>query len=213
MKNLLPSNPRTFGAVAAMEAHPDWVRELAYNLWAFICAQNVTAVARMLNEGTYRDDGGLVPDNMLEMRMEYSVGEAIVLENQMPRIRISRQAIQRWKQADKWEDRWLVQMRDLEPAIHRRVANILMAAGLEAAEFLAALQRGDYVTGDAVLAKQLDTRAKVAQDIINRTGHMPHTRPNDGGPVAAPPVHYDKQLAGKSHEELRKIALGEVVDV
>lgn len=202
----LPSNPREFGAIQQMEPHPPWVQDLAYNLWAFVCNQNVSEVYRMLVGGTYTDHGGIVPEDAYTPDEN---GELVP-----PKVNISRQAIQRWKNAHNWDTRWITEMRDLQPAIHQQVANNVMVASLEASSFLSRLVRGEIPITDPVAAKVVDTRAKVAQDILNRSGHMPYTRPSDGGPLPGPTVDHHKQFAGKSIEELRRMAIeGEIVSV
>lgn len=198
---MIPSNPRSFGAIQQMQEHPEWVRDLAYNLWAFVCNQNVSTVWRMMTEGSYQDHGGIVPEDQY-------------MDGYPPPVILSRQAIQKWKQTGRWDDRWATQMRDMQPEIHQKVANNLMVGSLEASEFLSRYLRGDLETTDSTLSKQLDSRARVAQDILSRTGHLPHTRPNDGGPLAAPTTDHRRQFADKSIEELRRMAIeGEVIEI
>lgn len=185
---MIPSNPSVKGAIQSMQEHPEWVHQLAYNLWAFTCSQKLTRVADLLNAGTYQDDGGIVPDDAYE-------------DGQLPAITITRQAIGQWKSRENWDDRRIRDMRDLAPSVHQKVASNLMTASQAAEEFLAQLARGEIVAKDAIEAKMIDARMKASQDILNRAGHMPHTRPSDGTALPGPKTDHFKSIAGKSREE------------
>lgn len=212
----LPANPSRFGAIQQMQAHPSWVHDLAYNLWAFTCNQNVARVTQMLNAGTYRDDGGIVPEDAYGRDVVDDDGVLTHDPDALPIIQITRQAVSNWKKAERWDEKWASQMQDLAPSLHRTVANNIMSASVVASEFLMQYLSGEIMTIDPTIAKQLDSRAKVAQDILNRSGHLPHQRPNDGGPLVGPSENHAKQLVGKSMDELRRMALGmdsDIVDV
>lgn len=176
-----------------MEPAPDWVRELAYQLWAFHCSQNVAKVADLLNSGQYRDDGGIVPDE------EYVDGE-------LPVVTITRQAINQWKNKG-WPQRLASDVRDLAPEIHQQVAGNLMAASLKAAEFYAAVMNEEIIPNKDD-QKFIDTKYRIAADILSRTGHMPHTRPSDNTALPGPKVDHRKAIAGMSDEERRAIIEG-----
>lgn len=193
--NVIPINSGIRGDVQAMQPLPDWAHELAYQLWAFVHSQNGAKVARALTDGTYTDDGGIVPDDAYE-------------NDALPCITITPQAVNKWCRSENWIGRWADDVRQAAPAIHSRVASNLASLSLEAEQFLADFLTGRIVPKDGVDAKMLAERAKTAQDILNRAGHQPHTKQKDGSLQPAPQVDHKRSIAGKSMEEKRRMALG-----
>lgn len=186
----------SFGQIQAMEPHPEWVHQLAYSLWSWECSQNVSKVTALLNAGTYRDDGGIVPDDAYE-------------DGELPVITVTRQAVNGWKVRENWEDRRITDIRDLAPAIHQRVVSNLAASSLAAEEYISDLAAGRIpIPTDANEAKFITERLKASQDILARSGHLPHTRPKDDTALPGPKVNHKHAIAAKTDEEIEALIWG-----
>lgn len=200
---MLPSNRGTFGDVQAMTPFPEWVHDLAYQLWAWSCSQNSAKVANLLNTGTYRDDGGFVPESAMVAVEETDKDGELTVTLHNPVLDITRQAINGWKIREDWENRRITQLQEISPAVHAKVAGNISMDTIVAQELIADIAAGRIIADP----KTLQIRLQAAQDILNRGGHMPHTRPKDGTALPGPSINHAKSIAGMSRDEKRALAL------
>lgn len=192
--NIVPINTGR-RSVTEMEKMPDWVYDVAYQLWAYVHSQNGSKVSRSLLAADYEDEAGIIPDDAL-------------IDGEIPPVTITPQAVNKWAREKGWESRRVTELRELAPALHQKVASNLNLRALEAEKFLSDYMNGRIIPKDATEAKTLDSRAKVAQAFLDRAGHLPHTKQKDGSLPTAPQVDHRKSIAGMSMEERLEKAWG-----
>lgn len=194
--SVIPFNRGTRGDVQAMQPMPDWVQELAYQLWAFVHSQNGSKVARALNAGDYTDDMGLVPEHEVE-------------DGILPAIEITPQAVNKWARTHGWEERRVREVREYAPALHQKVASNIAMSSIEAEQFVSDVISGRITEREGLTAKMIDIRLKAAMTQLDRAGHTAYSRPREGEKPTAPRVDHARSIAGLSAEEKRRMALGE----
>lgn len=170
---------------------PREVRELAFELWYLKFHRNMSDVADYLNALPDQDRDHPADDLA-------AFNRDVVVEALQDR-KISTKTLYGWSRVDDWAIEAENRHRQLAPALYQRVDHELEIASIEAVETLISLMRDKNVNPQV--------RQKAADSILDRSGHTAFVRPSDDGKITGPQRDYSGTVAGKSMEDLLKIAL------
>lgn len=174
------------------EPWPKEVKELAFELWYMICKRNVREVCDYLNNFQERFLG--------DIDIDTSTYDMDVITLALEERPMSIQTLYAWSKTGKWPERAEQRHRLIAPALYAQVDQLLEISSIPATKRL------------VQLATDPSTPPKIALDaansILDRTGHTAWVRPSDDGKIQGPQRDYTGTVAGKSMDDLLRIALG-----
>lgn len=147
-------------------------KEIAYQLWAYVCGQNATKTARMLIDGP---------------------GDAEDADRP-PFPDISPRTVRDWVTRYNWAERLDRDMKLIAPAIHSRITHELIVGSVDAVTYAR-----QVVTGEIEADK---VRLDAAKTFLDRAGFMPWVRPSDNARPTGPTRDYSESAAGLNEQEL-----------
>lgn len=157
-------------------------KEIAFQVWAFLAGRNAARTAEILASP---------PGEMEQFNREP--------------VEIPARTIRDWVHRYHWHEKAEQRLKEAAPAIHNQVVQETIIASLQSIQHLRDIVEGKVEASDKV-------RLDAAKSILDRAGHLPWTRNNDGSIPTGPTRNYAESVAGKATDDLLAIIMGESPD-
>lgn len=157
-------------------------KEIAFNVWLFLAGRNAAKTARILAE---------LPSDDEQFDREP--------------MNIPARTIRDWVSRYNWHEKAESRLKEMAPGIHAHVVQETIIASLQSIQHLRDIVEGKVEASDKV-------RLDAAKSILDRAGHLPWTRGNDGALPSGPTRNYAESVAGLSSDKLLALIMGESED-
>lgn len=117
-----------------------------------------------------------------------------------PVFSVSDRTIRYWARKYKWQQQAEKDLKKIAPAVHAQVTRELILGSIAAAQYVR-----DVAEGRSDADKNRITNAF---QLLDRAGHLPHSRPKDDTKPLAPQLDHGASVAGLPIDKLLEKALG-----